>query len=120
GLIRALGERRAVLVGAGYGGLIAWTTAALHPRLVRRLVVVGAAHPLRLRAAVVTDPRGQLAAALPVLRFQVPRFEHVLTRNGGALAAHYLAKWGGPSWVSSAGFVEYADRCRDAIRIPQA
>src|SRR4051812_33332847 len=113
GLIRALGERRAVLVGEGYGGLIAWTTAAFHPRLVRRLVVVGAAHPLRLRAAVATDPRGQLAAALPVLRFQIPRFEHVLTRNRAALAGHYLHRWAGPEWAASADFAEYADRCRD-------
>jgi pimeloyl-ACP methyl ester carboxylesterase len=120
GLIRALGERRAVLVGAGYGGLIAWTTAAFHPPLVRRLVVVGAAHPLRLRAALVTDPRGQGAAALPVLRFQVPRFEHVLTRDRAALVAHYLRRWGAPAWTSSPAFDEYADLCRDAMRIPQA
>src|SRR5262249_55880095 len=32
GLIRALGERDATIVGTGYGGLLAWTTAALHPR----------------------------------------------------------------------------------------
>src|SRR5690606_38180346 len=57
GLIRALGERSAVLVGAGYGGMMAWTAAAFHPKLVRRLVVTGAAHPLRMRAAVVADPR---------------------------------------------------------------
>jgi pimeloyl-ACP methyl ester carboxylesterase len=120
GLIRALGERRTVLVGAGYGGLIAWTTAAFHPQLVRRLVVLGAAHPLRLRAALVTDPRGQLAAALPVLRFQVPRFEHVLTRNDGALVGTYLARWGGPDWVRGPDFADYARRCREAMRIPQA
>jgi pimeloyl-ACP methyl ester carboxylesterase len=78
GLIRALGERSAVLVGAGYGGMLAWTAAAFHPRLVRRLVVMGAAHPLRLRASFLVDPRGQLAASGPVLRFQIPRYEHVL------------------------------------------
>ena len=55
GLIRAIGERDATLVGSGYGGLVAWTTAALHPRSVRRLVVLAAAHPLRLR--VVADER---------------------------------------------------------------
>ena len=65
GLIRALGERHATLVGAGYGGTLAWITAAFHPRLVRRLVVLSAAHPLRLRAALASDPRGQLSAALP-------------------------------------------------------
>jgi pimeloyl-ACP methyl ester carboxylesterase len=120
GLIRALGERSAVLVGAGFGGMMAWTTAAFHPKLVRRLVVIGAAHPLRLRAALAADPRGQLAAALPVLKFQRPRFEHTLTRNGAALVREYLALWGGPAWVGSPSFVDYARFCQDAIRISQA
>jgi pimeloyl-ACP methyl ester carboxylesterase len=120
GLIRALGERSAVLVGAGYGGLLAWTTASFHPKLVRRLVVVGAAHPLRLRAGLVTDPRGQLAAALPVLKFQVPRYEHILTRGNAALVGQYLTRWGGPDWVASPGFVEYERCCREAMQIPQA
>ena len=54
-LVRALGEREAVVVGHDWGGLLAWTTAALHPRSVRRLVVVSMAHPRRLRAGM-TDP----------------------------------------------------------------
>jgi pimeloyl-ACP methyl ester carboxylesterase len=119
GLIRALGERRATLVGSGYGGTLAWTTACFHPGLVRRLVVLGAAHPLRLRAALASDPRGQLAASLPLLKFQVPRFEHVLTRDGAALVEEYLRKWSDPHWVASEDFAEYELLCRDAMRIPQ-
>jgi pimeloyl-ACP methyl ester carboxylesterase len=120
GLIRALGERSAILVGAGYGGMVAWTTACFHPRLVRRLAVVGAPHPLRLRAALVTDPRGQLAATLPLLRFQVPRYEHLLTRYDAEMVGELLARWGGPSWVNSRAFMEYARACRKAMLIPQA
>ncbi|WP_353939660.1 alpha/beta hydrolase [Micromonospora sp. b486] len=44
GLIRALGERSATVVGTGAGGLIGWTAASFHPTLVRRLVVLGAPH----------------------------------------------------------------------------
>ena len=120
GLIRALGERTAYLVGAGYGGMIGWATAAFHPKLVRRLVVLGAAHPLRLRAALATDPRGQLAAAGPVLKFQLPRFEHVLTRNNAALVGEYMAMWGGPDWVGTDEYRDYERCCREAMRIPQA
>ncbi|MEV4131128.1 alpha/beta hydrolase [Dactylosporangium sp. NPDC049742] len=120
GLIRALGERTAHLVGAGYGGMIGWATAAFHPKLVRRLVVLGAAHPLRLRAALATDPRGQLAAARPVLKFQLPRFEHVLTRDNAALVGEYLAMWGGPAWVGTDEYRDYEHSCRQAMRIPQA
>ena len=119
GLIRALGERSAVLVGAGFGGSLAWTVAAFHPRLVRRLVITAAAHPLRLRAALLADPRGQLAAAGPMLKFQIPRYEHVLTRDDAWLVGQYLRRWGGRPWVASAGFAEYEWRCRTAMRIPQ-
>ncbi|MFY1688474.1 alpha/beta fold hydrolase [Plantactinospora sp. WMMB782] len=120
GLIRALGERSAVLVGSGAGGMIGWTAASFHPSLVRRLVVLAAPHPLRLRAGIFADPRGQFAAATPTLKFQIPRYEHVLTRDDAALVGFFLQRWGGPRWVDSPGFADYAARCREAMRIPQA
>ena len=119
GLIRALGERSATLVGTGFGGMLAWTTAAFHPQIVKRLVVSGAAHPLRARTAVFADPRGQLAAAAPMLKFQIPRYEHVLTRDGAAPIGEFLRDWGGPAWVRSADFPDYVQKCRDAFQIPQ-
>ncbi|MFB6393439.1 alpha/beta fold hydrolase [Polymorphospora lycopeni] len=120
GVIRALGERRASIVGAGFGGMVGWTAASFHPKMVHRLVVLGAPHPLRLRAAIFADPRGQFAAATPTLRFQIPRYEHVLTRNNAAMVRGFLRDWGGPDWVNGPSFEAYADRCREAIRIPQA
>ncbi|HEX5740593.1 MAG TPA: alpha/beta hydrolase [Pilimelia sp.] len=120
GLVRALGERRADLVGAGFGGMVGWTAATFHPAMVRRLVVLGAAHPLRLRAALVGDPRGQAAASRMTLRFQLPRYEHVLTRDHAALVGELLACWGGPGWVAGPEFPAYAAACREAMRIPQA
>ncbi|HEY2673896.1 MAG TPA: alpha/beta hydrolase [Rugosimonospora sp.] len=119
GLIRALGERSAILVGAGAGGMVAWTTAAFHPKLVRRLIVTGAAHPLRLRASLLSDPRGQLAASAAMLRFQVPRYEHALTRDDAQLIDLYLRRWGGPAWVRGPDFAEYSRLCRTAMQIPQ-
>ena len=120
GLIRALGERSATLVGSGYGGMMAWTTAAFHPKMVDRLVVSGAAHPLRLRAALLTDPRGQSTSAMPVFKFQLPRYEHVITRNDAELIGEYLREWGGRRWVESTGFADYERLCRTAMQIPQA
>ncbi len=120
GLIRALGERRAMLVGAGYGGMMAWTAAAFHPKMVTRLVVSGAAHPLRMRASLAVDPRGQLSAAGPVLKFQIPRYEHVLVRDDAAEIGGYLRAWGGPAWVRSPDFAAYERLCRTAMQIPQA
>jgi pimeloyl-ACP methyl ester carboxylesterase len=120
GLIRALGERSAMVVGSGAGGMIGWAAATFHPKLVSRLVVLGAAHPLRLRAAMFADPRGQMAASAPILKFQVPRYEHVLTRDDAALVGELLAAWGSPRWTDSPEFAEYSGRCREAMLIPQA
>ncbi len=120
GLIRALGERHATVVGAGLGGLIAWSAAALHPRLVRRLVILSAAHPLRLHTAALNDLRGQAPIAGPALKFQIPRYEHVLTRNDAALIGDYLRQWSGPDWVQTTDFYDYEQLCRQAFQIPQA
>ncbi|MFI5494328.1 alpha/beta fold hydrolase [Actinoplanes sp. NPDC051859] len=120
GLIRALGERSAMIVGSGAGGMIGWTAAAFHPTMVSRLVVLGAAHPLRLRAALFNDPRGQIAATAPTLKFQVPRYEHVLTKNDAELVGELIARWSGPTWTETPEYPEYVARCREAMQIPQA
>jgi pimeloyl-ACP methyl ester carboxylesterase len=120
GLIRALGERDATLVGTGCGGLLAWTTAAFHPRSVRRLVILAAAHPLRLRPSALADLRGQAAAAVPALKFQLPRYEHVLTRDDAAEVGGFLRRWSAPTWVHTEDFAEYEQACRRAFQIPQA
>jgi pimeloyl-ACP methyl ester carboxylesterase len=118
-LVRALGEREAVVVGHDWGGLLAWTTAVLHPRTVRRLVVVSMAHPRRLRAAV-GDAR-QRRALRHALAFQLPRVpERRLTRVDDDPVAELLRNWSGPAWQHTADFAEAVDHYRAAARIPQA
>jgi len=56
GLVRALGEANAVVVGHDWGGLTAWTMAAYFPKAVHRLAIVSMAHPLRMRARVIASP----------------------------------------------------------------
>ena len=41
GLVRALGEANAIVVGHGLGGLVGWTLAAYYPKVVRRLCSAG-------------------------------------------------------------------------------
>jgi pimeloyl-ACP methyl ester carboxylesterase len=120
GLIRALGERDAMVVGHDWGGFLAWTAASFHPRMIRRIAVLGMAHPLRLRAAIATDPRGQLRASSQLFTFQTPRYEHVVTRDDAALVGEVLESWAGPAWRATAEFDDYAHLCRTAMRIPQA
>jgi pimeloyl-ACP methyl ester carboxylesterase len=118
-LVRALGEQDAVVVGHDWGGLLGWTMAALHPRCVRRLVVLSMAHPRRLRAGM-TDPRQRRASAY-ALRFQVPRLpERMLTRADDDPVADLMQRWAGPEWRRTADFAAAVDRYRSASRIPQA
>ena len=118
-LIRALGERDAVLVGHDWGALVAWTVAALHPRSVRRLVVVSMAHPRRLRAGMA-DP-AQRRAFRYFLGAQLPRLpERRLTRADDDPVADLMRAWAGPDWAQTPDFAEAVDRYRSAARIPQA
>jgi pimeloyl-ACP methyl ester carboxylesterase len=118
-LVRALGERDAVVVGHDWGGLVAWSMAAMHPRSVRRLVVLSMAHPRQLRAAM-TD-RTQRRAFRHLLGFQLPWLpERRLTRADDDPVAELMRRWAGPDWTSTADFAEAVARYRSAARIPLA
>ncbi|NUT43518.1 MAG: alpha/beta hydrolase [Thermoactinospora sp.] len=95
GLIRALGETSAIVVGHDWGGLLAWTMAALSPKSVQRLVVVGAPHPLRLRSSLLTDPFGQLRASAYSLGFQLPFLPE---RRLPKRVRQILTDWAGPGF----------------------
>ena len=99
GLVRALGEANAVVVGHGWGGLIAWTLATYHPKVVGRLAVVSMAHPLRMRSAVLTDPLGQGRGSSYVFGFQLPVLpERQLVRDGAWRVSRLLDSWSAPGW----------------------
>jgi pimeloyl-ACP methyl ester carboxylesterase len=113
GLIRALGERDAVVVGHGWGGQIAWTLAAAHPDVVRRLVVLSAPHPLTWFRALLRDGR-QRAASRYVARFQLPWHpERWLVADDAARVTEILAAWAGPRFP----LAEAEGPCRAAMRI---
>jgi pimeloyl-ACP methyl ester carboxylesterase len=117
-LVAAMGERDAVLVGHDMGALLAWTVAATRPDVVRRLAVLAGPHPLRLRQAIVSDPRGQgRASGYALTGFQVPRRpEARLVRDDGYVRELFDA-WTGPRWRSSAGYPADVERYAEAVRI---
>jgi pimeloyl-ACP methyl ester carboxylesterase len=115
GLIRSLGEANAVVVGHDWGGLIAWTMSAYFPKVVRRLAIVSAPHPLRLRTAVLSDPFGQGRSSGYALGFQLPLLpERQLLRDDALRVARMLSAWSGPGWPDQPTERRY----RDAMRIP--
>jgi pimeloyl-ACP methyl ester carboxylesterase len=118
GLVPALGEDRAAVVGHGWGGVVGWTVAALHPRRVNALVAVAAPHPLAIRRAVVREPRGQGRALVAVAGFQLPRWpERALSGDDGAGVERIMRAWAGAGWVGTADFAGATAKYRAAARI---
>lgn len=110
GVVRALGERRAVIVGHGWGGFIGWATAVLHAPFVERLAVLSALHPSDARRWV---PRG-LAGVAPTLEFQLPWVpERRLMADDGAWVQQLLERWSGPGWPD----VDASRRYREAMQL---
>ncbi|WP_327088209.1 alpha/beta hydrolase [Nonomuraea sp. NBC_01738] len=115
GLIRALGETGAIVVGHDWGGLLAWTMAVNNAKSVHKLVTVSAPHPLRLRRALLTDPFGQLRASSYTLGFQLPLLpERRLNADGSALVGKLLDGWSRPGWPDADTSRTY----REAFSIP--
>ena len=71
GLIEALGERQAVVVGHDWGGAVAWTLAMERPDVVRRLVILNCPHPAIFVRHMRENPR-QVARSFYMLLFQIP------------------------------------------------
>jgi pimeloyl-ACP methyl ester carboxylesterase len=113
GLIRALGGAAGVVVGHGWGGLIAWTLAARHPHLVGRLAVLSSPHPLRWLTALVTD-REQRRASAYLARFQLPWHpERWLVADDASNVERLMHAWGAASFPDR----EASFRYREAMQI---
>jgi pimeloyl-ACP methyl ester carboxylesterase len=120
GLVRALGERQADLVGQDWGGILGWCTAALHPRVVRSVTVLAAAHPRAMGQALLRDQE-QRSSARYLATFQVPWLpERDLTRDGAVLVEDILRRGAGPRWRASSEFSAVTPRYREAMLIPAA
>jgi pimeloyl-ACP methyl ester carboxylesterase len=118
-LVTSLGESDAMVVGNDVGGTLAWTMAARHPKVVRSMAIVGAAHPLRLRSALApgAGPAQRHASAYALRTFQVPRrAENLLSRDSHWVRELY-DRWTGPRWRGTPRYVADVERYAEAMRI---
>jgi pimeloyl-ACP methyl ester carboxylesterase len=119
-IVSALGENDAVVVGSDLGGMLAWTMAATRPELVRGVVVLGAAHPLRLRSAIGSDRAQRRASRYALRTFQIPRRpEHLLARDSDWVRSLFDA-WSGQIWRDSSSYGADVERYAEAMRIHPA
>lgn len=112
GVVRSLGRERAVIVGHGTGGMLAWAMAALHPGTTTAVAVLASPHParvrLRSRAAFTTAALRELAY------LQVPTLpERALSQ--GDLVEHTLALGAARPLPD-----DVVQRYKDVMRIPFA
>jgi pimeloyl-ACP methyl ester carboxylesterase len=113
GIVRSLGEDDADIVGHDWGGHLAWSVAALHPNVVRRLAVLSIPHPLRWPGALLRD-REQRRASRYMLRFQLPWApERWLVADDAVNVGGLLHAWSAPGFPDA----ETERRCRDAMQI---
>jgi pimeloyl-ACP methyl ester carboxylesterase len=118
-LVTSLGESDAVVVGNDVGGTLAWTMGACHPRVVRGIAALGAAHPLRMRAAMRPGAGAaqRHASAYALRTFQIPRRpENLLSRNSHWVRELY-DRWTGPRWRGTPRYQADVERYAQAIRI---
>jgi pimeloyl-ACP methyl ester carboxylesterase len=117
-VIKALGERRAVIVGQGWGGYVGWATAALHPDQVTALCAVAAPHPLVMLPLLLSALRSSrtVGALGHVLAMQAPFFpERRVSRPESSYVRDHLHAWSSPE--SSFPDPETAKLYHDALSL---
>jgi pimeloyl-ACP methyl ester carboxylesterase len=107
--VRALAEKLTadtfVLVGHDWGGVVAWYFAAVHPELLRKLVILNAPHPTVFARELANNPQQQQASSYFNL-FSNPEAESVLSQNDFALPQAVVFTGGWASETDRQAYLE--------------
>jgi pimeloyl-ACP methyl ester carboxylesterase len=114
-VIRALGEKEAVVAGQGLGGWIAWSMPTLRPDVTRAIASLSMPHPRVMRHATWTDHR-QRRASQWIAGLQTPFVPERQMAESHDYVAHLLRSWSSPA--SAFPTAEDVSRYGDAMMIP--
>ncbi len=85
-VIRHLGREKAIVVGHDWGGMVAWSLAAMRPDMVERLIIVNLPNPNGLRRELANNEH-QRKNSQYARNFQLPDAHLKLTPEGLAKLA---------------------------------
>jgi len=72
-LVKALGEKKAIIVGHDWGGAVAWVVATMFPEVVSKLAVLNIPHPSEMKKALMGFNMAQWKKSYYIFLFQLPR-----------------------------------------------
>ncbi|MEJ2578484.1 MAG: alpha/beta hydrolase [Kineosporiaceae bacterium] len=111
GVIRGLGESRAVIVGHDWGAWLAWSMPSAAPRVTRAVAALSMGHPLQMLSGFARDDRP--AALRRLLAYQAPILpERRLSRGDGV--EEVLREWSAGDFPEA----EVLKRYQVAMRVP--
>lgn len=111
GVIRGLGESRAVIVGHDWGAWLAWSMPSAAPRVTRAVAALSMGHPLQM---ISTFPRNGRRHSLGLLlAFQSPMLPERRLRDGDGVD-RVLRQWSATDFPDG----ETLQRYRRAMRVP--
>lgn len=112
-LIRALGHRRALLVGHDWGAAVAWATAISRPHRVERLAVINIPHPAIFIQHLRGNPRQMLRSAYMAF-FQLPWLPELALSRGDYAPIEGILRRDLPGAITDAEIAAH----KDAISTP--
>ncbi len=112
GVIRALGESEAVVIGHGSGAWLSWAMPALWPRAARAIGVLSMGHPLLMRSGALRPDQAPLTVQLAAA--QIPWLPGYLLRRGliNRVIAH--------GWGEGTPPADMLETYRRALQLPAA
>jgi epoxide hydrolase 4 len=113
GVIRAMGEKKAHVVGHDWGGGIAYSFAMLYPEMLGRLAILNCPHPVTFERALSSSLR-QLKKSWYIFFFQLPRLPERFLRSHDYRALRQALRAGRPGSVPESEVEPYVDAARRA------